>query len=202
MHTVKILTNLVEYHQVLAYLAIYIGLIVEGEFVVISTGIMAHLGALNFWFSLFFIMAGGLTKTFLGYQIGKIVHNKWQDCTIVKFVERRVNTIMPRFKQKPFWSIFASKFIMGFNNAVILFSGFLKVNYKQYLKAEFSSTVIWAPLLMCLGFFFSYTALHVSKEISKFSLVVLLLVIAYIVFDKFVGWLYELFEEFYGEKEK
>ena len=113
-------------------------------------------------------------------------------------MQKRVYNILPRFKSRPFWSIFVSKFIMGANNLVIIFSGFEKINYRKFLKAEISSTVIWAPMLLALGYFFSYTALRVSHNIWKFLIVVLILFIIYIVFDKLVGWLYELFEEFYN----
>ena len=108
---------------------------------------------------------------------------------------------MPHFREKPFWSIFASKFIMGVNHFVIIFSGYSKVNLKTYLKAELSATFIWAPLLLSLGYFFSYTALHVSKEVWRFSLIVLLLIIGFILFDKLIAWLFELFEEFYDTNE-
>jgi len=85
---------------------------------------------------------------------------------------------------------------------VIIFAGFKKINYQEYLKAEISSTVIWAPLLLFLGFSFSYAALHISRDISRFSLVILIFVIGYVLFDKLVGWFYELFEEFYADQKK
>jgi len=201
MHTVKFLTTLVEHHQILAYIVIFFGLIFEGEVVVISTGIFAHLGALNFWFSLLFILIGGSSKIFLGYYLGELIHKKWHDTKVLKFIEKRVNRVMPRFKQKPFWSIFISKFITGTNYLVIIFSGFKKVDYRQYLKAEFSSTIIWAPLLLSLGYFFSYTALNISKEITRFSLVILILVIGFLILDRLIAWIYELFEEFYQNQE-
>jgi membrane-associated protein len=200
MHTVKILTLLVDHHQILAYAVIFLGLIFEGEFVVIAAGIFAHLGALDFSFALIFILLGGISKTFLGYYVGGIIHNKWHNTKILKHVEKKVFNIMPRFKKKPFWSIFTSKFIMGLNNAVIIYSGYMKVDYRKYLKAEFFSTVIWAPLLLSLGFFFGYTALNVSREIWRFSLVAILLIISFIFVDKFIGWIYEIFEEFYSEE--
>lgn len=201
MHTVKFLTILVEQHQVLAYALIFIGLIFEGEVVLISTGILSHLGALNIWLTLCLVILGVLTKTFLGYYAGKTIHNKWHETKFLKYIEKKVLNIMPHFDQKPFWSIFVSKFIFGVNNMVIIFSGYKKINYKKYLKAELSSTIIWAPLLLLLGYFFSYTALHVSKEIWRFSLIILIFVIGYILFDKLVGWLYEIFEEFYDEEK-
>jgi len=201
MHTVKLLTNLVEHHQVLAYGLIFVGLIFEGEFVLISTGILAHLGALNFWFALCFIYAGGACKTMLGYYIGRLINNKFHNKKILRYLEKRVFDIMPNFKEKPFWSIFISKFIMGINHIVIIFSGYEKIKFKKYLKAEGFSTLIWAPLLLSLGYFFSYTALNVSREIWRFSLIILVLVLAFIIIDKFIGWLYLIFQEFYDKKD-
>jgi len=204
MHTVKILTILVGHYQALAYLFIFVGLIFEGEFFIIFSGILAHIGALNFFYTLAFILLGGFTKTLLGYQIGRLIHDKWHEAKFLKHIEKRVQNVMPRFKEKPFWSIFVSKFIMGLNHVVIIYAGFLKVDYKKYLKAEIFSTVIWAPLLLYIGYLFGYTALSISKEIWKFSLIVLLLVIGFILLDKLTGKIYELFEEFYdnGNTEK
>jgi membrane-associated protein len=201
MHTVNLLTALVEHNQVLAYFLIFFGLIFEGEIFLISTGILSHLGALDIHFVIIFVFCGAFIKTLLGYHIGTLIHKKWHDVKFLKHIEKRVENIMPNFKEKPFWSIFISKFIMGFNHIIIIFAGYSKINYRKYLKAEISSTIIWAPLLLFLGYFFSYTAFHISKEIWRFSLIILIFVIAFILFDKLVGWIYEIFEEFYGEKK-
>ena len=61
MHIVELLTGLVENHQVLAYAVIFIGLIVEGEVILISTGVLAHLGAVNFNFALVLLLLHFLT---------------------------------------------------------------------------------------------------------------------------------------------
>jgi membrane protein DedA with SNARE-associated domain len=87
---------------------------------------------------------------------------------------------------------------MGINHIVIIYAGYLKVDYKKYLRAEICSTVIWAPLLLYIGYLFGYTALSVSKEIWRFSFIVLLLVVGFILLDKSIGKIYELFEEFHG----
>ena len=70
MNTVKLLTNLVEHHQTLAYLVIFLGLIFEGEITLIFAGVLSNLGALNFWVSLAFIFAGGISKTTESYKLG------------------------------------------------------------------------------------------------------------------------------------
>jgi len=197
MHTVNFLIRLVQHHQILTYGIIYLGLIFEGEIFIISTGILVHLGALDFWFSLLFVLLGGFSKTLIGYAIGEFLFKKFNHHRIFKYMEKRVYSLLPRFKAKPFWSIFISKFIMGANHIVIIFSGYEKIDYKKFLKAEISATIIWAPLLLTLGYLFSYTALHVSRQIWGFLLIVLILFIIFILFDKLVSKLYELFEEFY-----
>ncbi|OGI82795.1 hypothetical protein A3I95_00095 [Candidatus Nomurabacteria bacterium RIFCSPLOWO2_02_FULL_44_12] len=198
MHTIQALSGFVESHQLIAYGLIFIGIVFEGEFFVISTGIFAHLGALNFWVALIFIFAGGLGKTFLGYYIGTLINKKWHNAKFLQYIEKRVHYFLPHFRRKPFWSIFLSKFIMGANHIVILFSGFSKVDYKKFIKAEVISTAIWAPGLLSLGYFFSYTAFHISREIWRFSSIILVFVIIFITLDKLLGWLYQLFEEIYG----
>jgi len=202
MHTVKFLFNLVVHHQTLAYALIFLGLIFEGEFTLISAGILIHLGALSLPLTIFLVLAGSFVKTFYCYYLGVLVHKKWSHTKFLKYIEKRVYYFLPHFKRKPFWSIFVSKFIMWLNFSVIVFSGYSKIKFKTYLKAEALSTVIWAPLLIILGYFFSFTALHVSHEIWRFFLIILLFVMGFILLDKFIGWLYEIFQEFYDEKNE
>ena len=196
MHTVQILNHLIGNYQILAYLVIFLGLIFEGEIIVISTGVLASLGALNFWVALFFILAGGMVKTFGGYYLGGYLYEKYSKHNFFVYLERRVLYFMPRFQQKAFWSIFISKFVMGTNYLVILFSGYNKINLKTFLKAEILSTIIWAPALLYLGYFFSNTALSYTKEIGRFSLIILLLVVIFLVFDKIIATFYRIFEYF------
>jgi len=196
MYTVKFLTDLIEHHQILAYAIIFLGLIFEGEVVVITTGVLAYLGALDFTLSLVLIFTGSFVKTFVLYYLGELMNDKFSYSKFFQYIEKRVFYFMPRFKQKPFWSIFLSKFVMGTNYLVILFSGYNKISLKTFLKAEIISTIIWAPLLLSLGFFFSQTAISVSKEIGKFSLVVLALVIIFLLFDKIASSLYTFYEYF------
>ncbi|MFA6300971.1 MAG: hypothetical protein WC609_01325 [Candidatus Paceibacterota bacterium] len=199
MHTIDLLIRLVEHHQIIAYGIIFLGLLLEGELFLICTGILVHLGALNIWVSLAVVILGVLSKPLVGYELGVFLFKIFNHHKFFKYIQRRVYSILPRFKTKPFWSIFASKFIIGANNVVILFSGFERIDYKKFLKADISATAIWAPLMLFLGYIFSYTALQISKEIWQFLIVVLLLYIVFIIFDKLISWLYELSEEPYEE---
>src|SRR6185369_7634465 len=136
-----------------------------------------------------------MMKTVLGYLLGKFIFRKFNKNKFLKHIDKRVHHFMPHFEKKPFWSIFISKFIL-INHLVIVFAGYRSINFKKYLQAEISSTLLWAPGLILLGYFFSYTAIRISHEIWKFSLIVIALIILFIIFDKLIAWIYELFEEF------
>ncbi|MCE9585238.1 VTT domain-containing protein [Candidatus Nomurabacteria bacterium] len=200
MHTVKFLTLLVEHHETIAYLLILLGMIFEGEIVLISSGILMHLGAVNIPFMISFLLFIALSKTFCSYYIGQYVHKKFNHTKFAKYIERKVNTLLPHFKEKPFWSIFISKFIY-LNFYTVLFCGYSKIKLKTFLKPELLSTLIWLPGLLSLGYFFSYTALHVSHEVWRFISTLLLLVISFFVLNKLAAWLYKIFEEFHEHGE-
>jgi len=197
MHTINLLIRLVEHYQAVVYALIFVGLIFEGEFTLISTGVLIHLGVLNLPLTLILILLGSLTKTFYCYYLGKLIYEKWNHLKFLKYIEKRVNYFFPHFQRKPFWSIFISKFIMWLNFSTIVFSGYSRINFKTYLKAEIFSTIIWAPLLLMLGSFFSFAALNISHEVWRYSLIVVLFIIGFILLDKIIAWIYEFFEEFY-----
>ncbi len=197
MHTVNILRHLIENYQIVVYLFIFLGLVIEGEFILIAIGILFHLGAINMYLALLFALLGLVSKTMLGYYLGGLIHAKWNHTKFLKHIEKRLPNIMPHFKEKPFWSIFISKFIMGVNNIVIISSGYHKINFNKYLKAEFYSTILWAPALIALGYFFSFTAISVSREVWRFSFIILVLIILFMIVDKLIRSIYEFSEEFH-----
>lgn len=195
MHTVNFLRHLVESHEALAYTLIFFGLIFEGEFILICTGILIHLEAVNVPAVLLAVLAGCAVKTFYCYYLGMVIARRWSKTRFFRFIDRRVHYLMPNFRKNPFWSIFLSKFIMWLNFSVIVYAGYRRTKWSTYLKAEALSTAIWAPALLAIGYFFSFAAIHMSREAGRFLLIVLGFTVAFLVLDRLVGMVYEIFEE-------
>src|SRR3989344_822091 len=105
MYTIQFLSHLVENHQFLVYALIFLGIIIEGEFILLCAGVLLHLGALDISFTLPFIFAAGFCKTFFGYRLGSFLHEKWNHTKFFRYVEKRVLDVVPHFREKPFWSI-------------------------------------------------------------------------------------------------
>ncbi len=193
MHTVETLRYIIEQNQVLAYLAMTLITVVEGEVVTISAGILILLGALNFWIALIAIVIGGIGKSILGYFVGTMLNKKFDHNRFFQYIERKVLSVMPHFEEKPFWSIFVSKFLMV-NHFVIIFCGYKKINFKEYMKAELASTLPWALSLLALGYFFSYAAFRISHRLTDFLLIIVLCIVGFFLVEKIVSLLYNAFE--------
>lgn len=200
MHTIQAISHLIENNQTVAYLLIFLITMLEGELIAISAGILVLLGALNFWIALLAVFAGAALKTFLGYALGKFLNKRFNHNKLFQYIEKKVHAVMPHFEERPFWSIFFSKFLMV-NHVVILFAGYRRINFKRYLKAEMFSTLIWAPTLLALGYFFSYTAFRISRKLSEFLLIIMLFVIAFFLLEKIVSLLYDVFENMLHDHE-
>ena len=191
--TLSHLRHFVELHADIAYLLIVLGVIIEGEIVIVLAGIFANLGSLSIFISFIAAMAGGAAKSVLGYSLGYYLERKHSGKPIVSQAERRVNYFLPRFAEKPFWSIFASRFlILGLHWFSLIYAGFKKVKTKTFAEAELASLLIWSTGVLALGYFFSYTALSISRDIRKFIGIILLFFLAFFVVQKMVAFIVEL----------
>lgn len=188
------ITNFAQDHQLLGYLFVFIGVLIEGEFTLIVTGVLAHIGAFTFWEAYLVAISGGMAKTFLGYRLGRMLRRKYAKSRFFRFVVRKVTTLLPKFREKPFWSVFISKFIFGLNNLVLIYSGFMKVRRTTYFKAELVSTYAWALIAMGLGYVFSIAALNISHDIRKFMLLFLLFLVGFVILQRILHFIIELAE--------
>jgi membrane protein DedA with SNARE-associated domain len=109
-------------------------------------------------------------------------------------IERRISYFLPRFKERPFWSIFASRFfILGIGWFTLIYSGFKNIPLKIYAKAESYSLAVWSVGVLLLGFFFGYTALAISRDVRHVLLIILVFFISFFVLEKVIAFIFELF---------
>lgn len=197
-NSIDVFINLASTHEILAYFLLFLGVFIEGEFVLILAGIIVHLGGLNLSWVLGISLLGAYSKSIIWYFLGYFLGNKYPNSRFFKYLEKRVLNFFPHLKEKPFWSIFASKFIYGIpgiNHFLLAFVGYMRIKFSYYLKAEFSSSTIWVFLMTLLGYFFSYTALGISREFKNFILIILAFTIGFFILEKIIGYLYRHYEK-------
>lgn len=198
MLSIRVVENFVEMHAFYAYILLFLGVLFEGEVAVIMAGIFSHLGSLNPFISLCLILLGGISKSFVGYSVGEYLHRKHSHLSILNKIERKVSYFLPKFSEKPFWSIFVSRFfILGLNWFTLLYSGYKKVNKKVYYKAESLSLAVWSVGVLSLGYFFSFAALSVSHDFRKFIVIILLFFIGFFLIEKIISLAIEIIGDMY-----
>ncbi len=193
MLTLSYIRHFVELHAEIAYILIVLGVIIEGEIVVVIAGIFSHLGSLNIFISFIATMIGGGAKSVIGYSLGYYLQKHHSGRPIISQAERRVNYFLPRFSEKPFWSICVSRFlILGFHWFSLLFSGYKKIKLRTFAEAELASLLVWSVAVLSLGYFFSFTALSISRDIRKFIVIIFLFFIAFFVLEKIIAFIIEM----------
>ncbi|MFA6515355.1 MAG: hypothetical protein WCT42_03790 [Candidatus Paceibacterota bacterium] len=192
--SIATIRHFVEIHAVIVYLVILLGVVIEGEIMVIFAGIFSHLGSINIILAFIAVFLGGAMKSFLGYVIGFFLHKHHSHKPFMHKIERRISYFLPRFKEKPFWSIFISRFfILGIGWFTVLYSGYKKIPLRIYAKAEVLSLILWSTGVLALGYFFSYTALSISKDVRKFIGIILIFFILFFILEKAIAFFVELF---------
>jgi membrane protein DedA with SNARE-associated domain len=195
MHLVNLFSSFVNIHPGLAYGALFLGVFWEGELTLIAAGILNHLGIFSLWPTLLTAASAAILKTVIGYKIGAFLGKSFPKSRLLKFFERKVLYFLPRFRERPFWSIFVSKFIYGVNNATLVFAGYARANFKEYCLAELLSSVVWLGGMFGLGYFFSRTAFSISHNLRNFLLIVALFIIAFMIVQKVINLIVEIVEE-------
>lgn len=183
------------FHANTAYIIIALGVLLEGEIVVIIAGIFAHLGSLNLLVIFLVAFVGCGIKSVVGYSLGRYLEKHHSHMLIVRRAENRVNYFLPNFKKKPFLSLYLSRFlILGIYWFALVYAGYKKVKIKTFIKAELASFFTWVVVMLSLGYFFSYTALSISRDVRKFFVIILIFLIAFFILEKIVAFFIELFE--------
>jgi membrane protein DedA with SNARE-associated domain len=186
--------HFIEIHAIIIYFIIFVGVLIEGEIVVIFAGIFSYLGSINIFIALVSVVLGGVSKSFIGYFMGHYLYKHHSHRPFMNKIERRISYFLPRFKERPFWSIFVSRFfILGIGWFTLLYSGFKNIPIKIYAKAESYSLILWSIGILALGYFFGYTALAISRDVRHVLVIILVFFIAFFVLEKIIAFVFELF---------
>jgi membrane protein DedA with SNARE-associated domain len=196
MHNVsELFISITEVHRLLGYGILFLGMIFEGEFILLAAGVLTHLRILDFWDAFFISLVSVLIGDILWYWLGYAIKNNREKENISRIVsffksKKRFRRLPYSLSQNPLRFIFISKFIAGLNHPTLILSGYVKVNFWRFMKIEFFASLIWIFLFLSLGFLFGYAAIAVSKRIDKIVLVVALLILILMVVENQISRLY------------
>lgn len=173
--------NFSETHRLLAYLALFFGMFVEGEFLLIVAGILVRNGNLDFFDALFISYLGVFFHDILWWFAGK----KFSDSGRKKILFINVakyDFLLDKIKERNGFYVFVSKFAWAFNKLVLFSSGRLKLPFNTLIKYSAPAIFIWTAGFLSFGYFFAHQTGVLKKDvktalifISAFLLVIFIL---------------------------
>ena len=194
--TIEHIIPFVTDHRHMGYFLLFMAMVLEGEVFLIIAGMLAHLKAFDIGDVLWIAFAGIITGNILWYFLGIMLSTKKFMQPAITRAQKVVLYFLPHFSEKPFKSIFFSKFIYGANRATVLIAGVLKVRFPVFAKVEFFASIIWIFVYTALGYFAGYAAIHFTHKATHFALLIAIFVVGFIVLRGLVPKLYERYKHF------
>lgn len=182
-NALQLFITFVEAHRFLGYLILFIGMLLEGETILIGAGILVHLKAFDPFDTFAVALSGVIMGDFLWYYVGAYLCNRYGKNKFIEYAKRKILRFFPNFEQKPFWSIFISKFIYGMNHSTLILSGFARIKFLLFAEASIVASTIWTMVILTLGYSLSYTAINISHNIKIFGVTVALVIVGFIALE-------------------
>ncbi|MFH0804088.1 MAG: DedA family protein [Candidatus Zambryskibacteria bacterium] len=140
------------------YVLLFLGCILEGPVVMLTSGFLYHLGQFNFWPMYFALVLGDFTADILWYCLGRYGTR----ATIFKYghffglTQATLEKVEGWFRKYHQKILIASKLTTGFGFAVVILmvAGMFKVPFKNYVILTLGGGFIWTAMLITVGYFF------------------------------------------------
>lgn len=168
----SLVLHLLDISQFQAYIIIFIGILIEGEISLFTSGYLASLGFFRKELILFLAILSAAIADFFCYFFGRIIHKFPKN--INRWVEKLVGRFDQALKKRTFLTIFFGKFFYGLHFLFLIRSGTLKISFRKFLKSDGLSAILWILIIFFFGFF-SGTSFFVFKNYIKYSEITLLI---------------------------
>lgn len=188
MDTLALAGSFIEDHRYFGYLVLFLGMIVEGEVVLMTAGILANLNAFSLEEIFLVAYLGVLANDVIWYQIGIYLKNNHGHKDLILRAEKKVRSLLPNVEKNPAFAIFISKFVAGINHPTLVILGFFRTNFKYFMKLQVLASLVWTLVFLSLGFVFGHTAINVSRKIHMFIISAVVLMLAVLALERAIRY--------------
>ena len=171
----------------IAYLVVFIVMILEGDVALFAAGFLTHQEFFQFLPIILTLFSGVFLGDNLWYRLGNWLNNS------TSFFERWIEKIAKPFdehlRNKPIRTIFISKFTYGFNKAMLMRAGALGIKWKKLEESDLLATFFWIIIVGGLGYASSASLIAIKKylrfgEIAFAIGIVVFIIIEFLVTKK------------------
>lgn len=142
---------------ILAYAIIFFGVMIEGEGIILLASIFALQGHLSWIWLAVAAISGTIIGDVLWFEAGRHLKGTKLGCWLDKRYERTGEWVDEVIMNRFHWYAIVSKFMYFTTRPTIFLAGWHGFDSKKFLKITIYSTIIWAVVIMIIGYGFGYT---------------------------------------------
>jgi membrane protein DedA with SNARE-associated domain len=147
--------------------AVYIGAAIEGDVILVLSGVTAHLGFVNLPLAVGVGAAGSLTGDMAWYVAGRLRSEAIKDMRAYRAFGPTVERVAARVGP---WQIVTSRLLYGTRIATMVFWGVRRLSFPRFVLIDLVGCAVWATLLGMLGYGGSRGAMLVLGEVKRVEL--------------------------------
>ncbi len=150
------------------YILIFLGSFFEGSAVMMTTGLLWHIGVVRFWPAYLALMAGDILSDIMWYAIGYFAARpffaRWG--YLINATPEVIGRIERRFHRYHTRILVISKLTMGLGLAAVILTvaGMLRISFVRYVTINVLGGIVWILFLMGIGYYFGNLLQYVPKD--------------------------------------
>lgn len=177
--------NFSEVHRILTYGAIFLGMFIEGEFILILAGILVRNGTIDFLDSVFIALTGVIIHDILFWFIG-IKLSQTEKKKFLFFNLEKIKSVLDKINKINYFHVFVSKFGFSINRFFLIASGYFKMPFKKLIKYTIPADFVWTVFFVSLGYMFAEGTAILKTDLKIFAVFVTIFLVVVIFVEKWI----------------
>ena len=151
--------------QTCSYLASYLGTLIEGEILLLTTALSAKMGYMNFYIAMIFAFLGSYTRDWLTFLLARKSGNSIiEKKPALKEKLAKVSDIMGK---NPTLILSTYRLMYGFVTIIVLMAGISGVSMRKFGILSAISNALWVTVIGGLGYFCAEAMIHQIDVLSE-----------------------------------
>lgn len=176
---------LVANFPLLAYGAVLIAIIFEGEISILLFGILSREGYLFLPTVFMFCFLGAVLHDFLFWKIGSFLSSHHRIRFLCFNIDKLAQLLRARERSLPLLACL-SKFAWNFNKPMLLAAGYICIPYRRIVLPSIMVSFLWAAFFLFLGYMFADQTELFRSRIKGAGIFITAVLILVLVFESYL----------------
>ncbi len=168
----------------IGYTSAFIGMIFEGDIVLFTMAFFTREGFFNPLLMFITVFAGVIIGDILWYKLGKRLASSGK--LLHKFFINLTEASDRHLLERPFHTIFVSKFAYGIHHLILMRAGAINVPLNRFIRDDMRASLVWILIVGSLGYFSSYSFEFVKHSLKFAEIILLISVVFFVLAERFI----------------